>query len=653
MDNDLQRPATDDQLSLLDNTQPQGSNSSNSTLRTASDWLKSCEQSFDAARTSTQATVASVLAVRDDSSANLAHVQSQSRGLQRAPIVSSNVPSGTALEADKTHIGSSTSLAHSSSLLAHANDLGSVTGTSADTEVFASFAGAAPQPINRLNASNTHTVGEQLFQHHALGELAASAVEAAIVTGLSETLYTNSLDGSDSDLGVGQNTSGAVLASDVSLSLVAATLHDQSGAGADSVSATAAAASNTTKSLCTVKAANAKSKVATSNSDLAASEAVVASIASSLSSPSHGLAPQASALSLASASTSSDARVSPALGSAAAAASSAVPLAGASVSKTQMLSASTNGVVQASPDLREGNRLIRKAVIVSKVYHRPVGGAIVEIARLLNSLGVDAYTDQSTAVGFNLDEVPILSRRGMKDTDLIIVVGGDGSLLGASRSLVDLQVPVLGINRGHLGLLTDISPNNLEDALSKVVAGKYTTENRMMIDVRVLRRDEEGSEELIGQSLALNETVIHSGILAHMIVCRVSINGRYMYTLRSDGIIVGTPTGSTAYSLSAGGPIIEPHLDVLCLVPMFPQSLNCSPIILPGKSQVEVEFEIKDSMPEWVNVNCDGQVTIRADTKCLVSIRQHPNQLQLIHPAGYDYYSVLRQKLGWGQSLVN
>lgn len=307
----------------------------------------------------------------------------------------------------------------------------------------------------------------------------------------------------------------------------------------------------------------------------------------------------------------------------------------------------------ASNKLHQSNRAIRKAVIVSKVYHRPVGGAIVEIAKLLNNLGVEAYTDQSTAVGFNLDEVPILSRRGMKDCDLIIVVGGDGSLLGASRSLVDLQVPVLGINRGHLGLLTDISPNNLEDALTKVVKGNYTTETRMMIDVRVLRRDEEGSEELIGQSLALNETVIHSGILAHMIVCRVSINGRYMYTLRSDGIIVGTPTGSTAYSLSAGGPIIEPHLDVLCLVPMFPQSLNCSPIILPGKSKVEIEFEIKDSMPEWVNVNCDGQVTIRADTKCLVKIRQHANPLHLIHPAGYDYYSVLRQKLGWGQSLVN
>ncbi len=305
-----------------------------------------------------------------------------------------------------------------------------------------------------------------------------------------------------------------------------------------------------------------------------------------------------------------------------------------------------------TPDAAQIVKPIKKAVIVSKVYHRPVGGAISDIAKLLNRLGVEAYIDQNTAVGFNIDDVPIIARRAVREADLIIVVGGDGSLLGAARSMVDFNVPMLGINRGHLGLLTDISPKNIEKSLGKVVAGEYEVERRMLLDVRVLRRDEDGVEEQLGQSLAVNETVIHSGIMAHMIVCRVNINGRFMYSLRGDGIIVGTPTGSTAYSLSAGGPIIEPHLDVLSLVPMFPQSLNCSPIIIPGKSRVEVEFEFKEDVLEWVNVNCDGQVTIRADTKCVVCIRQHHNPLTLIHPAGYDYYSVLRQKLGWGQSLV-
>lgn len=298
------------------------------------------------------------------------------------------------------------------------------------------------------------------------------------------------------------------------------------------------------------------------------------------------------------------------------------------------------------------NKKIKRAVIVSKVYHRPLSGAISAVAKTLNRLGVESFVDQNTAVGFNIEDVPIIARRSIRDTDIIIVIGGDGSLLSAARALVDFEVPMLGVNRGHLGLLTDVSPNTLDDALNKIVAGKYSTEERMMLDVRVYRRDEDGAEELVGQSLAMNETVVHSGILAHMIVCRVLINGRFMYSLRGDGIIVGTPTGSTAYSLSAGGPIIEPHLDLLSLVPMFPQSLNCSPIVIPGKSRVEIEFAVNDDMPEWVNVNCDGQATIRADTKCIVCVRQHHTPLTLIHPEGYDYYNVLRQKLGWGQSLV-
>ncbi len=295
---------------------------------------------------------------------------------------------------------------------------------------------------------------------------------------------------------------------------------------------------------------------------------------------------------------------------------------------------------------------IKSAVIVSKVYKRPVSGAIREIASILNELGVDVCLDSNTSIGFNIPEIPGISRRQMRDRDLIIVVGGDGSVLGAARSLVDLKVPMLGVNRGHLGLLTDLSPKDLRESLEKIVVGRYSIEQRTMLDVRVSRDDENGAGMLIGQSLATNETVIHSGMMAHMMTFRVSIDNRYMYTLRGDGIIINTPTGSTAYSLSAGGPIIEPHLDVLALVPMFPQSLNCSPIIIPGKSSIKIEFECSDNVAELIAINCDGQVTMRADTKCTVSINQHPVPLTFIHPEGYDYYSLLRQKLGWGQSLV-
>ena len=257
---------------------------------------------------------------------------------------------------------------------------------------------------------------------------------------------------------------------------------------------------------------------------------------------------------------------------------------------------------------------IKSAVIVSKVYKRPVSGAIREIAKKLEDLGVEVFLEANTSVGFNIPEIKSLTRSQMRDLDLIIVVGGDGSVLGAARTLVDLKVPVLGINRGHLGLLTDVNPDNLDESLKKVVEGKYTLENRTMIDVRVFRDSEDGVGELIGQSLATNETVIHSGTMAHMMTFRVSIDGAYMYTLRGDGIIVNTPTGSTAYSLSAGGPIIEPNLDVLSLVPMFPQSLNCSPIIIPGKLEVKIDFDCPADMAELIAINCDGQVTMRADT---------------------------------------
>lgn len=301
----------------------------------------------------------------------------------------------------------------------------------------------------------------------------------------------------------------------------------------------------------------------------------------------------------------------------------------------------------------QSHKPITSAVILSRVYHRPVSGVIRNIAEILNSLGVEVSLDQNTAVGFNIREIRAISRNEMRTRDLFIVVGGDGSVLGAARTLVDLKVPMLGINAGHLGLLTDLSPEGLRDKLKEVVSGHYTLEQRTMLDLQVFREDEDGAGELIGQSLATNETVIHSGMMAHMMTFKVFIDGRYMYTLRGDGIIINTPTGSTAYSLSAGGSIIEPHLDVLALVPMFPQSLNCSPIIIPGKSAVRIDFDYPQGVvPELVAINCDGQVTMRADTRCTVSIRQHRVMLKLIHPEGYDYYSLLRQKLGWGQSLV-
>ena len=231
---------------------------------------------------------------------------------------------------------------------------------------------------------------------------------------------------------------------------------------------------------------------------------------------------------------------------------------------------------------------------------------------------------------------------------MAISIGGDGTLLGLCRRVAKDGVPVCGINIGHLGFLADIEPQEIEAKLTKIVRKEYNIEQRLMLSAFIKRK-----EEYIYVGSAVNDIVVSKCGVSRMLHFNLDINDYTVTSYKADGLIISTPTGSTAYSLSAGGPIIEPHLDVLSLVPMFPQSLNCSPIILPGKSRVEIEFEFKDNTPEWVNVNCDGQATIRADTKCIVCVRQHQNPLRLIHPAGYDYYSVLRQKLGWGQSLVN
>ncbi len=295
---------------------------------------------------------------------------------------------------------------------------------------------------------------------------------------------------------------------------------------------------------------------------------------------------------------------------------------------------------------------ISTAVVISKVYKRPLADPIRQIVAFLKKFEVKAYVDANTKIGFNLSDLQSISKRDMREVDLIIVVGGDGSVLGVARTLVDLGVPVLGINKGHLGLLTDVSPHNLEEKLAKIICGHYFLEERTMLDVKVYRKSADGLGEMLGASLATNETVIHSGTIAHMLMLKVTIGQHYMYTIRGDGIIVNTPTGSTAYALSAGGSIIEPKLDVLSVVPMFPHSLNCSPIIIPGKSEVKIEFESPDDLTELIAINCDGQVTMRADTRCQVQICQHATPLKLIHPDDYDYYSLLRKKLDWGKSLV-
>jgi NAD+ kinase len=228
--------------------------------------------------------------------------------------------------------------------------------------------------------------------------------------------------------------------------------------------------------------------------------------------------------------------------------------------------------------------------------------------------------------------------------DLVIVVGGDGSLLGAARELAQSSVAVLGINRGNLGFLTDICPDEIEQKVGEVLRGEYHTEPRFLIEALVKR-----DGEPIGSGAALNDIILHPGQAARMIRFELYIEGQFAYSQRSDGLIVSTPTGSTAYALSGGGPIMHPRLDALVLVPVFPHTLTSRPIVVDGNSELKIVVAERNETHPLIS--CDGQHQIPCLPGDVISIRKKPHKLQLIHPLSYDFYESCRSKLGWGSKL--
>ncbi|HEY9135985.1 MAG TPA: NAD(+) kinase [Pseudomonadales bacterium] len=228
--------------------------------------------------------------------------------------------------------------------------------------------------------------------------------------------------------------------------------------------------------------------------------------------------------------------------------------------------------------------------------------------------------------------------------DLVIVVGGDGCMLGAARALAKSNVPVLGINRGHLGFLTDISPDEFETKVTEVLNGSYTSEKRFLIDGFI---DHEGVTVDVGS--ALNDIVVRSGKSVRMIEFELYIDGQFVYSQRSDGLIISTPTGSTAYSLSGGGPIMHPRLDAIVLVPMFPHTLSSRPIVVDGKSEIKLVIGANNEF--YPQVSFDGQNNKPVVPGDAIYIRKKNYQLHLIHPLNHDFYETCRSKLGWGTKL--
>ncbi|OUR81253.1 NAD(+) kinase [Colwellia psychrerythraea] len=228
--------------------------------------------------------------------------------------------------------------------------------------------------------------------------------------------------------------------------------------------------------------------------------------------------------------------------------------------------------------------------------------------------------------------------------DLAIVIGGDGYMLGAARVLACFDIGVIGVNRGNLGFLTDLSPTEIIEPLEQILAGKSRSEQRFIIEAEVYRHG-----KLKSSNSAVNEAVLHAGKVASMIEFEVYIDGTFMFSQRSDGLIISTPTGSTAYSMSAGGPILTPNLNALSLVPMFPHTLTSRPIVVDGNS--EIKLILANDNHENLQVSCDGHVILTVMPGDEVIIKKSECSIRLIHPLDHNYFNVLRNKLSWGNKL--
>lgn len=230
--------------------------------------------------------------------------------------------------------------------------------------------------------------------------------------------------------------------------------------------------------------------------------------------------------------------------------------------------------------------------------------------------------------------------------DLVIVLGGDGSMLSAARTMSRFDKPMLGVNRGRLGFLTDVRPDRVQEQISAVMAGDYSSEERFLLEVRVER---EG--KTVAEGDALNDVVVNSGTSAQMIEVELYVDREFVNRQRADGLIVSTPTGSTAYSLSGGGPIMHPTLDALLILPMFPHALSSRPIVIHGNSEIRIDVLARNRIHP--PVTCDGQVNMTARPGDSVVLRRNPCVLTLLHPPGHSFYESCRDKLQWSGALVN
>jgi NAD+ kinase len=277
--------------------------------------------------------------------------------------------------------------------------------------------------------------------------------------------------------------------------------------------------------------------------------------------------------------------------------------------------------------------------LIGKYKSPEIAEPLLRLADFLARRGIKILIDRLTASHIGDSKYPVLALEDIgREADLAIVLGGDGTMLNIARTLAPFDVALVGVNQGRLGFLTDISIDTMFDTMGAILQGEYVTEERMLIEADIFRG---GRSEF--HVLAFNDAVISKGIKGSMIEFEVRIDGKFLYTLRSDGLIVATPTGSTAYALSAGGPIVHPSLSVMALVPVCPHTFSSRPVVISSDSRVEIV--ISSAADARAHFDSHSRFDLRDGDRVMVRRCQHT--MRLLHPVGHDYYHMLRDKMHW------
>ena len=282
--------------------------------------------------------------------------------------------------------------------------------------------------------------------------------------------------------------------------------------------------------------------------------------------------------------------------------------------------------------------------LIGKYQAQGSRSALEEIAHFLGVQGCDVAIEKDTASNTGLTQFPTLDAAGIgAHCDLALVVGGDGTMLGIGRLLAQFGIPVIGINQGRLGFITDIAFEDYQNTLKPMLRGEYEEDRRWMMQASVIR-----DGRCVFSATAMNDVVVNRGATSGMVELRVEVDGRFVANQRADGLIIASPTGSTAYALSAGGPLLHPSIAGWVLVPIAPHTLSNRPIVLSDTG--EITIEIVSGRDASASFDMQSLASLMRGDR--ITVRRSAHQMRFLHPKGWSYFDTLRKKLHWNEGVA-